>query len=57
MGLIRARIQETDCLMNGFVFDGFPKTTIQLQSLEELKINPSFVIILECAGIISKTKK
>lgn len=42
------RTSQTDCNMQGYVIDGYPKTKEQLDQLDDLKINPSFIIILEC---------
>ena len=45
--LIRNRITAEDC-KNGFIFDGFPRTTVQAEELDNLMINlrlPSLVCI------------
>lgn len=34
--------------MHGYVLDGFPKTIEQIQLLENLKIQPTVIVILEC---------
>ena len=34
LGLVKERIQESDCA-NGFLFDGFPRTLAQADSLKE----------------------
>lgn len=36
-----------DCLLQGFVLDGFPKNLNQIQSLEDLRIKPNFIFVLE----------
>jgi adenylate kinase len=46
--LVTARIKQPDCQIHGFVLDGFPKTTPQIQLLEEMKIQPTVIVILEC---------
>lgn len=43
--LVQERIQQADC-KNGFLFDGFPRTLTQAQSLEDAKIHIGFVIEL-----------
>lgn len=47
--LIEARIKQSDCKLNGWVLDGFPKTIQQITVLKAMKIKPSRVIVLECA--------
>ena len=44
--ILNSRIIKTDCLMHGFVLDGFPKSLKQFQSLENLKISPTVIIAL-----------
>jgi len=46
--LIESRIRHTDCKLNGWVLDGFPKTIQQITVLKAMKIKPTRVIILEC---------
>jgi len=36
-----------DCIIKGFVVDGFPKNLSQIQSLEDLRVQPNFIFILE----------
>lgn len=50
--LVRNRLQETDCKMNGWVLDGFPKTIEQVRSLKEFKIHPSHVFFLESSDAL-----
>ncbi|CAG9320457.1 unnamed protein product [Blepharisma stoltei] len=50
--LVRNRLQETDCKMNGWVLDGFPKTVEQIRSLKEFKIQPSHVFFLESSDAL-----
>eukprot|EP00331_Platyophrya_macrostoma_P033037 CAMPEP_0176444716 /NCGR_PEP_ID=MMETSP0127-20121128/23237_1 /TAXON_ID=938130 /ORGANISM="Platyophrya macrostoma, Strain WH" /LENGTH=452 /DNA_ID=CAMNT_0017830295 /DNA_START=17 /DNA_END=1375 /DNA_ORIENTATION=- len=45
--LVTTRIQQPDCRVHGYILDGFPKTKHQLLLLEELKIQPALIIILE----------
>jgi adenylate kinase len=42
-------LHQTDCNMQGYVIDGFPKTKEQLQELEVMKIHPSFIVVLEAS--------
>jgi len=50
--LVRNRLQETDCKMNGWILDGFPKTIEQVRSLKEFKIHPSHVFFLESSDAL-----
>ncbi|CAG9312031.1 unnamed protein product [Blepharisma stoltei] len=50
--LVRNRLQETDCKMNGWILDGFPKTVEQVRSLKEFKIQPSHVFFLESSDAL-----
>lgn len=45
--IINSRIQQTDCQMQGFILEGFPKTANQIKCLEDLKILPNLIIALE----------
>jgi adenylate kinase len=45
--LIISRLVEPDCLLKGWVLDGFPKTLENLKSLEDSNINPTHAIFLE----------
>ena len=49
MGIIERRLSQTDCKVNGWVMDGFPKTLQQVTLLKTLKVKPSRVILLECS--------
>lgn len=50
--LVRTRLSETDCLMNGWVLDGFPKTLGQALALKHHKIIPSHVFFLEAGDAL-----
>src|SRR3990167_448102 len=43
IALVKARIQESDCV-NGFLFDGFPRTIPQADALKEAHIKLDHVI-------------
>lgn len=45
--IVNSRVQQTDCQMQGFVLDGFPKTQNQIKALEDLKIKPNLILALE----------
>ena len=45
-GLIHNRVSQVDCHLQGHVREGFPKTEVQIQSLPDLKIQPTLVVIL-----------
>jgi adenylate kinase len=46
IGLVKERIKEADCV-NGFLFDGFPRTIPQAQALKEANIDIDFVVEIE----------
>ena len=41
------RLSKKDCIIQGFVLDGFPKNLSQIQSLEDLRVQPNFIFVLE----------
>lgn len=45
--LVRNRIMEPDCRINGFILDGFPQTETQINLLKTLNIKPTLVVMLE----------
>ena len=45
--LVESRIKQSDCKLNGWILDGFPKTIQQITVLKAMKIKPSRVVILE----------
>lgn len=53
MSIIENRIKQTDCWVNGWVMDGFPKTQQQVKLLKSIKIKPSKVVLLECGEEVS----
>ncbi|WP_323774596.1 adenylate kinase [Alcanivorax sp.] len=46
LGLVKKRITEDDCA-NGFLFDGFPRTIPQAQSLVEQGVDIDFVVEID----------
>ncbi|CAD8094357.1 unnamed protein product [Paramecium sonneborni] len=50
--LIKERVNQTDCQMQGFVLDGYPKTEKQLESLNELNIQATLMVIIDVADDI-----
>lgn len=47
-GLIHNRVSQVDCHLQGYVLEGFPKTDVQINSLPDLKIQPTLVVVLDC---------
>ncbi len=35
-------------MIHGYVVDGYPKNGTQIQALEEMRMNPTIIILLEC---------
>ena len=46
-GLIEKRLNQTDCRVNGWVMDGFPKTKAQINLLKAMRLRPAVVFVLE----------
>jgi len=46
LGLVKERIQQSDCA-NGFLFDGFPRTLAQANSLKEQGVNIDAVVEID----------
>ena len=46
MSLVDERLDRSDCRVNGWVLDGFPKTPEQLQLFDDNNKKPSHVIVL-----------
>ncbi len=59
MGIIERRLNQTDCKVNGWVMDGFPKTLQQVSLLKTMKVKPSRVVLLECSeeGSVRRLKE
>ncbi|EPE37785.1 adenylate kinase [Candidatus Photodesmus katoptron] len=49
LSLIKDRIAQKDCY-KGFIFDGFPRTILQANSLKEMKITIDYVIQLNISN-------
>ena len=48
ISLVENRLKQSDCYINGWVMDGFPKTIELVSLLTQMKINPTKVVKLEC---------
>lgn len=46
IGLVRARLQLPDCVANGWLLDGFPRTPAQAKALQTENVIPNAVVIL-----------
>jgi adenylate kinase len=46
IALVEARLNATDCKVNGWVLEGFPKTEAQIRVLKDMKQPPSLVVVL-----------
>jgi adenylate kinase len=47
ISMVESRLQESDCKVNGWVLEGFPKTEKQIHMLKSLKQAPSLVVALQ----------
>ena len=50
--LVRDRINQTDCKVQGYLLTGYPKTLLQLKHLEEFRVHPSLIVVLECTDSV-----
>lgn len=48
IGLVKERIKESDCV-NGFLFDGFPRTIPQAQAMRDAGIDLDYVLEIDVA--------
>ena len=46
LGLVKDRIAQDDC-MNGFLFDGFPRTIVQAESLKDQGVGIDYVVEID----------
>jgi Adenylate kinase and related kinases len=45
--LVTNRLKQPDCQIHGYVLEGFPKTASQVQLIDDLKIQPTVIAVLE----------
>lgn len=50
--LVRSRLNETDCKVNGWVLDGFPKNHQQAMTLKQSKLQPTLAFFLEASDAL-----
>lgn len=55
IGIIKERLEKDDC-KNGYILDGFPRTVVQAQALDEMGVEMDVVVSIEVADeeIISR---
>lgn len=54
--LVRGRLNKPDCKINGYILDGCPTTPDQINSLTQLGIIPSLVIVLNQSDSLTYDK-
>lgn len=47
ISMLKERITQPDCVENGWLLDGFPRTAVQAQALDDAGILPSSVLVLD----------
>ena len=52
-GLLKARLEKADCRIHGFVLESFPKTEVQLRLLDEMKLDPNLIVVLDISEKVS----
>jgi len=45
--IMEQRLKQSDCKVNGFILDGFPKTEAQVNLLKAMRLKPSLVCLFE----------
>lgn len=55
-GILKARLDKADCKLHGFVLEGFPKNDSQLKLLQSMRLEPNFVVVLECSEDVAKRR-
>jgi adenylate kinase len=50
IGLVKDRIKEADCV-NGFLFDGFPRTIVQAEALKYAGVSIDYVVEIDVADV------
>lgn len=48
VGMVRRRLQQEDCILNGWLLDGFPRNREQAMALDAEGFSPDVFILLEC---------
>lgn len=46
--ILKKRLTQTDCKLNGYILDGYPCTLAQINLLKSINSKPSMVVIFEC---------
>jgi len=52
IGLMRNRLLETDCRMNGWIMEGFPRNAAQATAMVSLGFEPSHVFFLNASDAL-----
>jgi len=50
-GLVQNRLSQVDCQMQGFVLEGYPKTSGQVVALKDTYIQPNLIVSIEGGSI------
>lgn len=45
--VVDARLNQSDCRVNGWILDGFPQSEAQVHLLNSLSIKPSLVVFFD----------
>lgn len=56
-GLVQNRLSQVDCQMQGYVLEGYPKTSGQAKALTETHLKPTLIVSLSGGSIDSKLSK
>lgn len=56
-GLIQNRLSQVDCQMQGYVLEGYPKTSGQSKALSDTHLKPSLIVLLSGGNLNNQVIK
>ena len=55
-GILKGRVNKIDCKTHGYVLEGFPKTEAQISLMHQMKLDPDFVIYIDCSPDLAERR-
>jgi adenylate kinase len=56
-GLIQNRLSQVDCQMQGYVLEGYPKTSNQSKALSDTHMKPSMIVTISGGSLNGQVSK